>query len=174
MKKKVLTVYIFVTLLFLGITVKAYIENPTINKLKFSNINYSKAINKTDNPTLIILGKWEGIMGGKKLTIVIDKVNGKEISGYNILGTNKRLLKGTFKKGEWAQACSVAFDALLNEPGDDKWDGVFDIKFVGYQNEEETNYGLICSGKYSGTEGSGLWKSNNGKMQNEFNLKKIK
>ena len=135
-----------------------------------SNVD-SKHSNDVNLPSKVILGTWSGEMGGKTLTIVIEKVNGIELIGYNILGTNKRPVKGTYKDGEWAQSCSKAFDAILNEPGDDKWDGVFTVKFVGYGNtNNDTNE---CLGEeYKGTEAQGQWKSNSGKMKKEFNLTK--
>ncbi|MFT6982631.1 MAG: hypothetical protein ACJAUD_001398 [Crocinitomicaceae bacterium] len=93
--------------------------------------------------------------------------------GYNSLDNNRRPLSGTFKNGIWDQPCSKAFQATLNEPGDDKWDGVFSIKFVGYQSMEETDEGLDCDGPYFGAEAMGSWKSNNGKLTREFNLEKV-
>lgn len=148
------------------------------NSVELSTIQQSTSdIQRTSNespktdPTDVMLGKWVGEMSGKKLIIVIEKINGNELIGYNQLGTNKRALKGTFAVGDWDQSCSKAFDATLNEPGDDKWDGVFKVKFVGYKDsDDETN---DCIGKkYRGSEGQGVWKSNNGKMQKEFYLSK--
>lgn len=115
----------------------------------------------------VLIGSWKGKMDDKEIEISIESIGGGELTGYNIVAGNKRVLKGTYKDGEWAQSCSKAFDAILNEPGDDKWDGVFTIKFVGY---EDTNDNNECQGNLKGQEASGEWKSNNGKMKKEFNL----
>ncbi len=120
----------------------------------------------------IISGNWTGEMNGKKLKIVIDFVDGDKLSGYNILGSNQRSLKGNFQVGAWGQPCAKAFEATLSEPGDDKWDGVFTIKFVGYQDMDDNSNDLICEGPYKGVEAIGSWKSNNGKLMHEFFLTK--
>lgn len=116
-------------------------------------------------------------MGGwnerKKLTIIIEKIIGNELIGYNILGSSRRDLKGTFKNSTWDQACSKAFEATLKEPGDDKWDGIFTVKFVGYEDQEEGDDGITCNGNLKGQEAMGKWKSNNGKSEKEFNLVKM-
>ncbi len=123
----------------------------------------------------VMLGEWKGTMDDKKITIVIENVNGNKISGYNMVGTNKRPIQGTFTPGYWAVTCSSSFDAVLNEPGDDKWDGVFTISFVGYQDEDETDEGdLDCVGPLKGVEAQGTWKSNNGKLNREILMTKTK
>ena len=66
-----------------------------------------------------MLGTWTGEMSGKKLTIVVEKINGTELVGYNILGENRRNLKGTFKDAAWDQPCTKTYGAILNEPGDE-------------------------------------------------------
>ncbi|MDP2387675.1 MAG: hypothetical protein Q8M29_14985 [Bacteroidota bacterium] len=133
----------------------------------------NKSAKKTDASN-VMLGTWTGDMVEKKLTIVIEKVDGDKIIGYNTLGKNKRPLKGTFIKGAWDVTCSIAFDATLKEPGDDKWDGVFTVKFVGDNTQGETDDGPVCKGDYKGVEGVGQWKSNNGKMTKDFTLTKSK
>jgi hypothetical protein len=120
----------------------------------------------------VMVGTWKGEMSGKALTIVISEVKGKTLKGYNILGTNKRNLTGTFSQAEWDQSCSVAFDAVLKEPGDDKWDGVFKLRFVGYEGQSDDDGS--CDGKLKGKEASGTWSSNNGKLKKEFSLGKEK
>lgn len=122
----------------------------------------------------VMLGTWEGTMNGKTLKVVIEKVEGTTLEGYNILGTNKRPLKGTFAVGSWDQPCAKAFEATLAEPGDDKWDGVFTIKFVGYEDDKETDNGPECAGNLKGVEANGEWKSNNGKLNHTLDLTKSK
>lgn len=131
----------------------------------------SKSTTNTNNPTNIMVGTWKGDMGGKSVTVVIEKINNNTITGYNVIGTNKRGLKGTFSKGNWDESCSIAYDVVLAEPGDDKWDGVYKIKFIGY-NAKETADGIECVGKFIGAEAQGTWKSNNGKLKKELQLSK--
>ncbi len=124
-----------------------------------------------DSPNLVMAGTWKGEMNNKKLTMVLEEVKGKELVGYNILGDNKRALKGSFIDGAWDQPCSKAYEATLNEPGDDKWDGVFTIKFVGYEDTSEGD-DLECLGNLKGFEAMGVWKSNNGKSEKSFSLER--
>jgi hypothetical protein len=118
--------------------------------------------------SLVIKGTWQGQMSGKSLTLVITEVNGKNLKGYNVLGTNRRNLTGTFVQAEWDQSCSAAFDAILKEPENDKWDGVFKIRFIAYEGQSEQDGS--CDGKLKGKEASGTWSSNNGKLKKDFNL----
>jgi hypothetical protein len=130
-----------------------------------------KATTNTNNPINVMIGTWKGNLGGKSVTVVIEKINNNTITGYNVIGTNKRGLKGTFSKGNWDESCSIAYDVVLAEPGDDKWDGVYKIKFIGY-NAKETADGIECVGKFIGAEANGTWKSNNGKLKKELQLSK--
>lgn len=119
----------------------------------------------------VMLGTWTGTMNNKNLTIVIVKINGNTIEGYNILGTTKRNLKGTFSDGGCAIPCCKSYSAILSEPGDNKWDGVFNIGFFGYGIEEETESEPKCQeGEFelSNADGNGSWKSNNGKSVTEI------
>ena len=122
-------------------------------------------------PLNVILGTWKGDMGGKSMTVVIEKINNNTITGYNVIGTNKRGLKGTFSKGIWDQSCSIAYDAVLAEPGNDKWDGVYEIKFIR-SNAKETADGIECVGNFIGAEPKGTWNSNNEKLKKELQLSK--
>ncbi len=131
----------------------------------------SKSTTNTNNPINIMVGTWKGDMGGKPVTVVIEKIVNNTIMGYNIIGKNKRSLKGTFSKDNWDQSCSIAYVAVLAEPGDDKWDGVYKIKFVGYNGKETAN-GIECDGKFIGAEAQGTWKSNNGKLKKDLQLSK--
>ncbi len=133
--------------------------------------NQTQPITK-DKSSIVMLGTWVGEMGGKTLTIVIEQINQDKVIGYNILGTNKRPLKGMFTNGYWAQSCSKSFDAILNEPGDNSWDGVFKISFVGYEDTDETEHGYDCKGNLKGVEAIGTWESNNGKLTREIYLEK--
>jgi len=196
MKKKILITISVIVLLFVGLVIRARISNaPTKKIISFEKPeNYKETIDNSVEPNTIqqkisdntpvtnngndaskvLLGTWTGEMSEKKLTIVVEKINGKELIGYNILGTNRRNLSGTFVDGSWGEPCSKAYEATLNEPGDDKWDGIFTIKFVGYEDQKESDNGIECGGNLKGQEAQGTWKSNNGKMNKEFSLVKQK
>jgi len=139
-----------------------------------SNNTKSEKIKKGNEPSSVILGTWTGEMNQKKLTLVVEKINGTELVGYNILGSNKRPLKGSFTDGDWDIPCSKAYQATLSEPGDEQWDGVFAVKFVGYEDEKESEAGMDCVGNLKGIEAIGEWKSNNGKMKHAVDLIKKK
>ena len=95
----------------------------------------------------IIKGDWTGDFGGNKLTIVIERVEGKDIQGYNIVKGNKRTIAGSYER----DGNSVKVE--LKEPGDHKWDGVFYSEFV-----------------LDDIALKGTWKSNNGKLTTPFDL----
>ncbi len=151
-------------------------ENPQSDTAvaKSGEPNTTVAQGKTEKPeaSIVMLGTWEGTMSGKKLSIVIEAVGENTVSGYNILGNTRRDIKGTFTVGGWDIPCAKAFDATLSEPGDDKNDGVFSVKFVGYEDLEELDGGPECKGNLKGVEGVGSWKANVGGKVKEFNLDK--
>lgn len=128
--------------------------NTTTNE---NNIEVEEDETSKDNnidPVSTLKGTWEGQMSGKNLKLVIESVNGKNITGYNTLGTATRKLTGSY--AEYQPDCMdcVGYILTLNEPGDDKWDGVFTIY-------------LIVGGNMNGE-----WKANNGKKTSEFMLEK--
>jgi hypothetical protein len=176
MKKIILSLLAFTTLIACNNTEKPNdksVEQNTIQQT-ISNNSKSEKTNKDNEPSNVILGTWTGEMSEKKLTIVVEKINESELVGYNILGSKRRNLKGTFTDGAWDQPCTKAYEAILNEPGDDQWDGVFTVKFVGYEDEKETEMGPECMGNLKGVEAFGEWISNNSKMKKDINLVKQK
>lgn len=91
-----------------------------------------------------LIGEWKGAFGNDQLLINIESINDDgSVIGYNIVKNNRRNLTGFTRDNEFE----------LNEPGDQKWDGVF---------------------KFSIAEGilKGTWVSNNGKSRREFSLSK--
>ena len=70
-------------------------------------------------------------------------------------------------------AKSGGFDVVLNQPGDDKWDGVFKLEFDSYadSDSEEGDRTVYSDTEYS-FEINGTWKANNGKLNRDFKLKK--
>ena len=98
------------------------------------------------------------------MKIVIEEVTGSTISGYNIVDKNRRPVTGTFtvKRDlvlmfEWgeAQVAILIFDIILKEPGDDKYDGEFNLKI------KAADYGWT---------GTGSWKSFDGKLNREVKI----
>jgi hypothetical protein len=110
------------------------------------SLSYSQMNNDTNK---VLIGSWVGVMGGKQLDIVIETVNGNQITGYDICGGNKRNLKGTFAEGmcaACAESCGKGYNATLNEPGDDAWDGVFTVFYMSYKDFKDGNHDLGCIG----------------------------
>ncbi len=122
------------------------------------------------NPKKVMIGTWVSAIDGRKLTIHIEKVKGDKLVGWNQLGGTKRPISGIFYETEWDQPCSKAYEAVLKEPGDDRFDGVFTIKFVGYEDQKGNDCGVFCLGNLKGVEAYGEWKSYKGKKKNEFFL----
>lgn len=176
MKRIILTLVVLSTLIACNNTEQARdnsVEEKTVQEVTKDDASFEKP--KEDKAaSSVILGEWVGEMNEKKLTIVIEEISGIGLVGYNILGSNKRNLKGTFKDGAFDQPCSKAYEAILNEPGDDEWDGVFTTKFVGFEDVEETETGMDCKGNLKGFEAYVEWKSNNGKKTENVRLEKQK
>ncbi len=57
----------------------------------------------------------------KKLTFSIDQIKGLQIEGHSVVGGNIRPFKGQI------QETSTGYSISVKEPGDDKYDGVFDF-----------------------------------------------
>jgi hypothetical protein len=76
-------------------------------------------IAKSDNP---YVGYWVGSFGKNMINIILSDVEDGVASGYSVCAGNYRALKGTAKKkGE------NAYSFILNEPGDDQYDGRFEF-----------------------------------------------
>jgi hypothetical protein len=120
-----------------------------------------------------LLGEWKGTLRNKNLVLVIESIKGDNVIGYNIVGNNRRKLKGKifehFGEGECG-GDGISFRLVLSEPGDDKWDGMFKLVFQSCP-DHDTNGEIIEGGSifYSGV---GVWKSNNGKLSGDISLSK--
>ena len=119
-----------------------------------------------------LLGKWKGTLRDKSLTIVIENIDGNIVTGYNMVGSNKRPLNGRIYQNdlEGDGEClghGDNYKLVLSEPGDNKWDGVFKIylRFCTYENE----YGEMEEISYNGF---GEWKANSGAKSGDVNLSK--
>ncbi len=173
MKKLILSLVVFATLTACNSAEKQNTNNAEQDTTQQASNNDLKS-EKDYAPSTVILGTWTGDMDKGKLTIVIEKINGLELEGYSLLGSDKRNLKGTFTDGDWDQPCTKAYQATLNETGNDDWDGVFTVKFVGYEDEKETEMGPECIGNLKGVEAMGDFKSSKNKSGTNISLVKEK
>ena len=128
---------------------------------------------KTKSEHQFILGKWIGTLRDKKLTIVIESIQGNEVTGYNIAGKNRRPLEGKIMEDDrdGDGECGgnlMAYKVVLNEPGDDKWDGAFTLYF-GDCPEYDDQMENIVSHSYSVY---GSWRAFSGKLSGEVMLSK--
>lgn len=108
---------------------------------------------------------YTGTIGTKKFTLHLEYVLGNNVKGYNITGNNKRPVEGTFTEshGQYDQfgdktvvITTNIYHLKLREPGKDEWDGIFDLKIE------------LCDWF---NEGSGTWKSYNGKLTRSIAFK---
>lgn len=120
-----------------------------------------------------LLGEWKGTLRNKNLVLVIESIKGNNVIGYNIVGNNKRSLKGKIFEHDSGGECKgdgMSFRLVLSEPGDDKWDGVF--KLVLQSCPDHDANGEIIEGGSIFYSGVGVWKSNNGKLSGDISLSK--
>jgi hypothetical protein len=97
-------------------------------------------------------GMYSGDFGGSDIRIIISYVSKTNAVGYNIHRGLQRNLSGKVTRS--GDSVTVA----LAEPGDHKFDGVFELLFIGENSEPK-----------------GSWKSNSGKLpEQNFSLKKMK
>jgi hypothetical protein len=104
-------------------------------------------------------GMWRGKIGKKPLTLQIEQVQGQQVSGWNQVGNNRRPVKGTY--WAWVEDGACGFGLKLQEPGDDKWDGAFDLQITSKDG-----------GALNINHCYGIWKANNGKLSNDVQLGK--
>jgi len=115
-----------------------------------------------------LLGTWKGSLRDKKLTVVIETINGDEVTGYNIAGTNKRPISGVILPDDRNPEGECAFYKLiLKEPGDDKWDGFFTIYFSNCVEYDDNHENETFS-----QNGNGEWRAFNGKLSGDVFLSK--
>ncbi len=130
-------------------------NEPTTNQNNTSTGNESSM---TENQ--FIIDTYLGTIGNKDFKLFIEKVDGESVEGYNVTGTNRRPIKGRIVN-KWTEPTGLGgnytiFKLILTEPGDDKWDGEFNID-------------LWISD--IGRHGKGNWKSFNGKLERNINIK---
>lgn len=144
------------------LVIKEFGEQPSTAKINFK---------PTEHP---LVDLYIGEIGDKDFKLFIDSVVSNQVFGYNITGTNRRPVKGTFwvseQKGEIINPDNPADQGIrydesvyhlsLQEPGDDKWDGEFTLD--------------LTLSDVSRT-GDGNWKAYNGKLDKSIkgSIKKI-
>jgi len=84
-------------------------------------------INSTENP---LYGYWVGSFGKNKINIAIANVTGNSIFGHSVCAGNFRPIKGTI-----TETGDGIFEVAMREPGDNKYDGLFE--FTINQNTQE-------------------------------------
>jgi hypothetical protein len=72
----------------------------------------------------VMKGTFVGDFGGKKITICIDRIIGKTVTGYSIVAGNERAFSGSFHQSD------EGFAIVAAEPGDDPADGVFKMIYA--------------------------------------------
>ncbi len=97
-------------------------------------------ISETDANASAMKGTYVGDFGGKKITVCIDRIIGKTITGYSIVAGNERAFSGSFEAHEQGYAIVAA------EPGDDPADGVFKMIYASKTDDL-----------------GGVWKANDAK-----------
>lgn len=140
--------------------------------IKVKKVEKSKPVMNCKAAYRYLLGKWNGTLRDKKLAVVIESIDGNTVTGYNIVGNNKRPLNGRIYPSDLEGDGECLYNGdiyklVLSEPGDNKWDGVFKI-YLGFCTYENDN------GEVEGTgyNGYGDWKSNSGSKSGEVNLSK--
>jgi hypothetical protein len=107
-----------------------------------------------------IVDTYLGRIGDKDFKLFIEKVEGDSVEGYDVSGTNRRPVKGRIvnksTKPTGLGGNFTIFKLILAEPGDDIWDGEFNID-------------LWISD--IGRHGEGSWKSFNGKLEHPITIK---
>jgi hypothetical protein len=72
-------------------------------------------------PSSKLLGSFVGNFGDNKITLLITKASGDTVEGRSVVGGNDRPFTGTLKNN------SDVYTIVAKEPGDDKYDGVFNL-----------------------------------------------
>ena len=115
-----------------------------------------------------LLGSWKGNLRDKKLTVVIENIQGNVASGYNIAGNNRRPISGTIMEDDRNSEMECAiYKLILKEPGDDKWDGFFTLYFYNCLDWDENH-----ENETNSYHADGQWKAFSGKLSGDIYLSK--
>jgi len=85
-------------------------------------------VNTPDSDTKVMLGTYVGAFGKGKITICIDRIIGKTVTGYSITAGNERAFSGSW------YGLGGDYTVVAKEPGDDKSDGVFRFTWLRKSN----------------------------------------
>lgn len=107
----------------------------------------------------VLVGTWQGSLEKKPFTLHIDKLDGKVVSGWNQVGNNKRPITGSY--WAWIEGDACGYGLKLSEPGDDKWDGKFELQVTSKDG-----------GALDINHTSGTWTANNGRSEKSVSLDK--
>lgn len=148
------------------------VHNRFIQKTNHNEINYqyqSDAQNnengesKTQTTIIenqVIVDTYLGTIGEKEFKLFIEKVEGENVEGYNVTGSNRRPVKGKIvnirTEPTGLGGNYTIYKLILTEPGDDKWDGEFNIDLWISDIDRH---------------GQGNWKSYNGKLERQIKIK---
>jgi hypothetical protein len=113
---------------------------------------FAKIIEKNQSTSMLksMIGAYSGSFGDNEIMLKIEGIDTKTLTvvGKNTVSGNSRPLKGTIEILD--NVCYF----VLNEPGDNQFDGVFEFKI--YKN---SNNSL-----------EGTWRSNDGKLTRDYRL----
>ena len=77
-----------------------------------------------DKNASALIGTYVGAFGERKITVSLDKVIGKTVTGYSIVAGNERAFSGSW------EAVEGGYTILAKEPGDHAADGIFKFTFT--------------------------------------------
>lgn len=86
--------------------------------------NAEEDVSLPDKQASRMLGTYVGAFGKRKITISLDKVIGKTVTGYSIVAGNERAFSGS-----WSQI-GDDYTVVAKEPGDHEADGVFRFTYL--------------------------------------------
>ena len=96
--------------------------NSSSNKADEKNTGKdTAAVAAASNSTINLLGSYVGPFGDSKITLLITRIAGDTVEGRSVVGGNDRPYAGTVKLVDGKYSVSA------KEPGDDKYDGVFNF-----------------------------------------------
>jgi YARHG domain len=101
---------------------------------KNENQSFIDGINLTDGVSGEAVGSYVGAFGKNMINISIHQMSNGQAEGYSVCAGNFRKISGTYEK-----AADGHFEFVLEEPGDDKYDGTF--KFTAQMDTEISLHG---------------------------------
>ncbi|MEP7237692.1 MAG: YARHG domain-containing protein [Ferruginibacter sp.] len=97
------------------------------------------------NPAVNLLGSYVGPFGDNKITLLITRISGDSIEGRSVVGGNDRPYSGIVK------LVNDKYTVSAKEPGDDKYDGVFNFTIDSKQPDVVTgNWAPNVAGAHLG------------------------